>query len=113
MESFTIRLNNITGAYKSFIGFVLNYVKKKPSRLDAVEAFMDEHPASTTSDILWFISNQRDVYEDMPLEPDCLEAAKTFADENPTATGRDILGFISEYRKTHEETPQDCVEALV
>ncbi len=112
MEEFTIRLSNVPGSYDSFVGGVLDYVKRKPSRLDAVEAFMDEHPAATTSEILWFISNQRDVYEDMALEPDCLEAVKAYVDENPAVTGCDILWFISDYRKIHEDMPRNCVEAL-
>ena len=112
MEEFTIRLNNVSDSYDSFVDGVLNYVEKKQSRLIAVETFMDEHPEATTSDILWFISNQRDFYEDMAVEPDCLEAAKIFADEHPTATSLDILWFISDYREAHANTPRDCVEAL-
>ena len=49
------------------IGFIvaaLTYVKKKPSRLEAVETFMNDNSNALTSDILGFISEQDDFYED-------------------------------------------------
>ena len=46
---------------------LLSYVKKKHSRLDAVNNYLTEHPESKTSDILDFISNQDDFYEDAVL----------------------------------------------
>lgn len=64
MEKFTIRLNNVEDAYFSFVVSVLTYVKKKQSRLEAVETFMNENPSALTSDILEFISKQDDFFED-------------------------------------------------
>ena len=65
MEEFTIRLSNVKDSYYGFIVAVLSYVKKKTSRLEAVKAFMDEHPEALSSDILEFISDQEDIYEDV------------------------------------------------
>ena len=64
MEAFAIRLNNIKDTYYDFVIAVLTYVKKKESRLKAVESFMNENPNALTSDILEFISDQDDFYED-------------------------------------------------
>lgn len=64
MEQFTMRLNNIEDSYYGFIAAVLTYVKNKPSRLNAVNEYLDSHPKAMTSDILEFISNQDDFYED-------------------------------------------------
>lgn len=64
MEAFIIRLNNVADSYYGFVVAVLTYVKKKESRLSAVTNFMDEKPNALSSDILDFISNQADFYED-------------------------------------------------
>ena len=64
MEEFTIRLNNVEDSYYGFVVAVLTYVKRKASRLEAVTEYMDNNPNSLTSDILGFISQQDDFYED-------------------------------------------------
>ncbi|MCF0127932.1 MAG: hypothetical protein HUJ70_05150 [Pseudobutyrivibrio sp.] len=64
MKEFTIRLNNVSDSYYGFVVAVLNYVNKKSSRYEAVKAFMDINPNALSSDILEFISNQEDFFED-------------------------------------------------
>ena len=64
MEQFVIKLNGIKDSYYGFVVAVLTYVKKKQSRFHAVNRFMDEHPEALSSDILSFISEQEDFYED-------------------------------------------------
>ncbi len=64
MEKITERLNSIPDTYYGFVAGVLTYVKKKESRMKAVERFMDDNPEALTSDILEFISGQEDFYED-------------------------------------------------
>ena len=64
MEKFTIRINNIKDAYYGFTVAVLTYVKNKPSRLEVIEKYLDEHPDTCASDVLMFISDQEDFYED-------------------------------------------------
>lgn len=64
MEEFTIMLNNIDGSYYGFVVAVLSYVKKKQSRFDTVKKFIEDNKYATTSDILLFISQQDDFFED-------------------------------------------------
>lgn len=63
MKNLTTRLSNIPDSYYDFVVAVLNYVKKKDSRLRVVEKYMDDNQNATSSDILNFISNQDDFYE--------------------------------------------------
>jgi len=64
MESFVIKLNNISDSYYDFVAAVLTYVNNKKSRLEVVENYMDNNPSALSSDILEFISKQDDFYED-------------------------------------------------
>lgn len=64
MEEFTIMLSNVEDSYYGFVAAVLTYVKKKQSRFDAVKNYMEENPTALSSDILAFISDQEDFYED-------------------------------------------------
>ena len=57
-------LNNVKGSYYDFVVAVLSYVKKKKSRFDIVEKYIRDNPKASTSDILSFISDQPDFYED-------------------------------------------------
>ena len=67
MKELTIKLNQIEDSYYGFVVAVLTYVKKKQTRLDTVKMFMEEHPHATSSDVLEFISNQEDFYEDASI----------------------------------------------
>lgn len=64
MEALAIKLNNVEDSYYGFVVAVLTYVKNKESRLEVVENFMKKNPSALTSDILAFISEQEDFYED-------------------------------------------------
>ena len=64
MTEFTIRLNEVADSYYGFVAAVLTYVKKKSSRYERVNEFMNNNPEALSSDILEFISNQDDFYED-------------------------------------------------
>ena len=64
MESFVIMLNNIDGSYYGFVVAVLSYVKKNQLCFDKVKAFIEENKNVTTSDVLLFISQQNDFFED-------------------------------------------------
>lgn len=64
MEELTIKLNNIADSYYGFVVAVLTYVNNKKSRLEIVEKYMNDNPSALSSDILEFISNQDDFYED-------------------------------------------------
>ena len=64
MEEFTIRLNN-KDSYYGFVVAVLNYVKGNSSRYDVVRTYMDDNPEALSSDILEFISGQKDFFDDV------------------------------------------------
>jgi hypothetical protein len=64
METFAIKLNNVVDSYYGFVVAVLNYVKNKESRLEVVENYMINNPSALSSDILEFISEQENFYED-------------------------------------------------
>ena len=73
MEEITARLNRIPDTYYGFVVAVLTYVRKKESRMKAVEKYLDDNPSALTSDILEFISGQDDFYED--AAPACAEVS--------------------------------------
>lgn len=64
MEAFAITLNNVADSYYGFVVAVLTYVNNKESRLEVVQNFIHDHPSALSSDILEFISEQDDFYED-------------------------------------------------
>lgn len=64
MEDFTVMLNNIEDSYYGFVAAVLIYVKKKQTRFDKVKEYIENNPTALSSDILAFISDQDDFYED-------------------------------------------------
>ena len=64
MEEFTKTLNNIPGSYYAFTAAVLSYVKKNRARYEKVDNFIRNNPDAFTSEILSFISDQEDFYED-------------------------------------------------
>lgn len=64
MEELAIKLNNVKDSYYGFVVAVLTYVKKSDSRFELVNDFINRNPGALSSDILSFISNQDDFYED-------------------------------------------------
>lgn len=65
MEELTIMLNNVKDSYYGFVVAVLTYVNNKPSRLDFVMKYLDNNPQASTSEILSYISEQEDFYDDV------------------------------------------------
>lgn len=63
-EELTKILNSISDAYYSFTLAVLTYVNNKPVRQEKIEKYLEENPDCRTDDLLEFISNQGDFYED-------------------------------------------------
>ncbi len=64
MKELESLLNNVSDTYEDFITGIMQYARKKQSRLDAVLGFIKEHPNATSSDIVYFVSIQPDFYED-------------------------------------------------
>ncbi len=56
MSELEKRLNSIHGAYFAFVHGISKYASKKPERYDAVIVFLDEHPNSTPSDVIEFVT---------------------------------------------------------
>lgn len=57
-------LHNIDRSYPDFVGAILQYAGKKPSRLQAVLDFIKGHPEANSSDVVLFVSQQPDFAED-------------------------------------------------
>lgn len=54
----------IKDAYWSYVVGVTLYAKKTPERMKTVIEYVKSHMDATTSDIVWFISNQPDFHDD-------------------------------------------------
>lgn len=61
-------LLGVNDSYEGFIKGVLNYVDKKDKRCRVVMEYLEEHPEALSSDILEFISDQEDFYEDVLVQ---------------------------------------------
>lgn len=59
------KLYEVPDTYPGFVIAVLNYVSRKIGRVDVVLKFIDENKTANTSDVLEFISNQEDFWEDV------------------------------------------------
>ena len=57
-------LLNVKDSYYAFVEGILVYAEKKQSRLDAVILFIEMNPGALSSDIVSFVSEQPDFYED-------------------------------------------------
>lgn len=64
MEELISILNNLNNSYDDFVTAITHYASKKPSRLEAVLAFLKANPDVTTSDVVKFVSDQPDFMED-------------------------------------------------
>ena len=64
LEALRTRLLHMEGVYHSFIVGIMVYAEKKQSRIDAIARFLDENSDATTSDVVGFVSDQPDFYED-------------------------------------------------
>ena len=64
LDDFMDFIENVTDVYDGVVVTVLNYVKKKTSRLQTIKKFLDNNSDAQTSDILEYISTQDDFYED-------------------------------------------------
>ena len=64
LDDFMHFIDNATDVYDGFVVTVLNYVKKKASRLQVIKKFLDNNPDAKLSDIHDYILTQDDFYED-------------------------------------------------
>jgi len=64
MEELTMLLNNVSDSYFDFVDSILDYAGRKKERLQVVLEFVKSNPSAKTSDIIEFVSNQADFFED-------------------------------------------------
>ena len=67
MEELTMLLNNVSDSYFDFVDSVLDYAGRKKERLQAVLTFIKSNPSAKSSDIIEFVSNQADFFEDSAM----------------------------------------------
>ncbi len=65
MEELRDQLLNVSDSYFDFVIGVMEYAKKKESRLKNMLAYIGNHPNAVSSDIIRFMSDQPDFYEDV------------------------------------------------
>ncbi|MBE5902455.1 MAG: hypothetical protein E7280_11230 [Lachnospiraceae bacterium] len=66
MEELLTRLNTVPNSYFGFVAGISNYAKQSPERLQTVLSFLRNHSNLSTSDIIEFVSQQPDFFEDEP-----------------------------------------------
>lgn len=64
MDELKALLNGIEDAYYDFVSGILHYAEKKVSRQEALLKFIKAHPGVQSSDVVKFVSEQDDFYED-------------------------------------------------
>lgn len=64
MEELIALLNGIEDSYYDFVSAMVHYAEKKQSRRDALLRFIEGHPGVKSSDVVKFVSEQEDFYED-------------------------------------------------
>ncbi|MBQ8084737.1 MAG: hypothetical protein IJ232_01365 [Lachnospiraceae bacterium] len=63
MQELTRMLNDVSDSYYDFVVAMLHYAKKS-NHLDIMKKYIIDNPSATTSDIIGFVSDQPDFYED-------------------------------------------------
>lgn len=76
----------IKDAYWSYVVGVTLYAKKTPERMKTVIEYVKSHMDATTSDIVWFISNQPDFHDDAAPCDRNTENVEGFQDEEDIRT---------------------------
>ena len=64
MNELTELLNGIDDKYYDFVSAILHYAEKKESRQKILLSFLRENPGVRSSDVVKFVSDQPDFFED-------------------------------------------------
>lgn len=64
MEELVCLLNRVDDSYFDFVSAMIHYAEKKPDRLRRVLDYIKNNPNALSSDIIKFVSEQEDFYED-------------------------------------------------
>lgn len=79
MEELVAKLYEVPNAYFGYIAGVTTYARKNPNRMATVLKYLNENEVLTTSDVIKFITEQPDFFEDMVpayQENDCEDSHK-------------------------------------
>ena len=64
-------LEHIDDSYKDFVDAICHYAQKSPSRLEILLAYIKANPTVKSSDVVRFVSDQPDFYEDAAFMKVC------------------------------------------
>lgn len=64
MNELSELLNGIEDAYFDFVSAILRYAEKNTSRQNVLLAYLKDHPEARSSDVVKFVSDQPDFFED-------------------------------------------------
>ena len=64
MEELVSLLNNVEDSYFDFVSAIVHYAEKKESRRCLLVKYIKDNPNIKSSDIVRFVSNQKDFMED-------------------------------------------------
>ena len=64
MEELIKLLNDINDTYFDFVSGIVHYAEVKPSRVDRLLKFLRENPKVLSSDVVRFVSDQKDFFDD-------------------------------------------------
>ena len=64
-------LENIEDSYKDFVEAICHYAQKSPSRLEILLEYIKTNPSVKSSDVVRFVSDQPDFYEDAAFMQVC------------------------------------------
>ncbi len=67
MNELVALLNKVDDSYFDFVSAMLHYAEKKESRQIQLLEFLKSHPDAKSSDVVRFVSEQPDFYEDAAL----------------------------------------------
>lgn len=56
-------LNGVSDTYYDFVVGVLNYAKRKQSSMEAMIAFIEQHPEAKSDDIIEYMIQRDDYFE--------------------------------------------------
>ena len=64
-------LEHIEDSYKDFVDAICHYAQKSPSRLEILLEYLKANPSVKSSDVVRFVSDQPDFYEDAAFMQVC------------------------------------------
>ena len=63
MERLEAKLRSVTDSYQSFLMGMISYAKEAPAKRVRLEAFLDQNPQASASDIIEYVSSFADFFD--------------------------------------------------